>query len=308
MAQHMTTTELIRSRTLQEQFTAALTDLVLVDHGTGGKRHRAFTLAEIAALIAGGSLNPIVLEGSGGGQNFTLTIDHNSITCVKSATGGASVTTKIDFNGESILPTVNADTLKAKTLHGTTVEGQTYKLVIDTITEILGNLVIGASNDKKNVTIHGNVNLDGEITHDVNITNHDDVSANLNVLYGLSKLKSLQVGADDNKILEATATNGVKVYNNTDFQNLAKFSGNVSAGGIVVDCTSDTSDVIVDTKLAGIANDNAIAILYLRSGQVVNKGTAGSPTTITTQGNCALPFYRNTSTSTWIPMFVANWT
>lgn len=167
MAQHMTTTELIRSRTLQEQFTAALTDLVLVDHGTGSKRHRAFTLAEIAALIAGGSLNPIVLEGSGGGQNFTLTITHNSITCVKSATGGASVTTKIDFNDESILPTVKADTIKAKTLHGTTVEGLTNKLVIDTITEILGNLVIGSSDAKKNVTIHGDLDLDGRFSSDV---------------------------------------------------------------------------------------------------------------------------------------------
>lgn len=51
MSQFTTTTQLIRERTVAEGFTPTLSDIIFADHGTGSKRHRAFTIQEIADLI-----------------------------------------------------------------------------------------------------------------------------------------------------------------------------------------------------------------------------------------------------------------
>lgn len=344
MAQHITTLNEIRERTVAEGFTPDIADIVSVNHGSGSKRHRAFTLGEIGDLLmGGGGLTEIELKKAlvGGGYKV-VTIDGESMEF--SQYGGSSpdgTETSVSMLGMTIsLTSQGYDTVTEITRDGVVVSygptgGTAEKTEVlynkvrtkevegtsaGTGSESAKELVIASglhvtnTNGSQYLIVEGPTELKGTttITRDLNLTYHNEggtsVPANLNVSNGLASLKSLQVGASGNKVLEATETNGAKFYKHADFQNKAEFNGGIAVGGSIVDCTSDTGDIVVDTKLAGITVDNAVAILYLRAGQVVNKGTAGSPTTITTQGACALPFYRHTSSSTWIPMFVANWT
>lgn len=167
MAQFTTTTQLIRERTVTEGFTPDLSDIILADHGTGSKRHRSFTIQEIADLIFGGETDEIVISTTGGGQEVTLTLTPSSITFTK-VSGNPSVTTtrKIDFNGNDS----NLDAMRLKTLSGgTAIDATHYKLVIDTVTEMLENVVIGTSESNKNLTVHGSVTIDGNVLGNLDI-------------------------------------------------------------------------------------------------------------------------------------------
>lgn len=167
MAQFTTTTQIIRDRTVTEGFTPDLSDIILADHGTGSKRHRAFTIQEIADLIFGGETDEIVISTTGGGQEVTLTLTPSSITFTK-VSGNPSVTTtrKIDFNGNDS----KLDALRLKTLSGgTPIDDSHYKLVIDTVTEMLENVVIGTSESNKNLTVHGSVTIDGYVLGNLDI-------------------------------------------------------------------------------------------------------------------------------------------
>ena len=173
MAQFTTTTQIIRDRTVTEGFTPDLSDIILADHGPGSKRHRAFTIQEIADLILGGETDEIVIKTTGGSQEVTLTLTPSAITFTK-VDGQTTTTRKIDFNGED----TNLDSMRVKKLSGSTPTGaSSYKLVIDTVTEILENVVIGTSESNKNLTIHGNLKIDGgKVDSDVVIggTGQDD--------------------------------------------------------------------------------------------------------------------------------------
>lgn len=344
MAENITTLNEIRERTLAEGFTPGINDIVHVDHGTGRKRHRAFTLGEIGNLLMGGDgLSEIELKKAlAGGGYKVVTVDGESMKfsqyggsspdgtvtdlsmlgmSVKLTSQGYDTATEVKRNGVVVSygPTgENAE--KTEVLYNKVrtkeVEGTSAGTGSESAKELViaSGLHVTNTNGSQYLIVEGPTELKGTttITRDLNLTYHNEggtsVPANLNVSNGLASLKSLQVGASGNKVLDASETNGAKFYKNAEFQNKAEFNGGIAVGGSIVDCTSDTGDIVVDTKLAGIKVDNAVAILYLRAGQVVNKGTTGSPTTITTQGACALPFYRHTSSSTWIPMFVANWT
>lgn len=81
MAQHITTLNEIRERTVAEGFTPDIDDIVFADHGSGSKRHRAFTLGEIGDLLmGGGGLTEIELKKAlvGGGYKV-VTIDGESM-------------------------------------------------------------------------------------------------------------------------------------------------------------------------------------------------------------------------------------
>lgn len=164
MSQFSTTTHLIRERTVAEGLTPTLSDIIVADHGTGSKRHRAFSIGEIADLILGGETDEIVIKTTGGSQEVTLTLTPSAITFTK-VDGQTTTTRKIDFNGNDS----NLDAMRLKTLSGgTAIDATNYKLVIDTVTEILGNLVIGTSAEKKNITINGNLKIvGGKVDSDV---------------------------------------------------------------------------------------------------------------------------------------------
>ena len=165
MAQFTTTTQLIRERTVAEGLTPSLSDIIDVDHGTGSKRHRAFTIQEIGDLLFGGETDEIVIKTTGGSQEVTLTLTPSSITFTK-VDGQTTTTRKIDFNGNDS----NLDAMRLKTLSGgTAIDATHYKLVIDTVTEMLENVVIGTSESNKNLTVHGSVTIDGNVLGNLDI-------------------------------------------------------------------------------------------------------------------------------------------
>lgn len=57
MAQNETTIYLIRQRTTENEFSIDADDIILMDHGTGSKRHRAFTVQEFIDFVKDGKLN-----------------------------------------------------------------------------------------------------------------------------------------------------------------------------------------------------------------------------------------------------------
>lgn len=165
MSQFTTTAQLVRERTLAEGFKPSLSDIIIADHGTGGKRHRAFSIEEIADLILGGETDEIVIKTTGGSQEVTLTLTPSSITFTK-VDGQTTTTRKIDFNGNDS----NLDAMRLKTLSGgTAIDATHYKLVIDTVTEMLENVVIGTSESNKNLTVHGSMTIDGYVLGNIDI-------------------------------------------------------------------------------------------------------------------------------------------
>lgn len=165
MAQFTTTAQLVRERTLAEGFKPSLSDIIVADHGTGSKRHRAFSIEEIADLILGGETDEIVIKTTGGSQEVTLTLTPSAITFTK-VDGQTTTTRKIDFNGNDS----NLDAMRLKKLSGgTAIDATHYKLVIDTVTEMLENVVIGTSESNKNLTVHGSVTIDGYVLGNLDI-------------------------------------------------------------------------------------------------------------------------------------------
>lgn len=165
MSQFTTTAQLVRERTLADGFKPSLSDIIIADHGTGSKRHRAFSIEEIADLILGGETDEIVIKTTGGSQEVTLTLTPSAITFTK-VDGQTTTTRKIDFNGNDS----NLDAMRLKTLSGgTAIDATHYKLVIDTVTEMLENVVIGTSESNKNLTVHGSVTIDGNVLGNLDI-------------------------------------------------------------------------------------------------------------------------------------------
>lgn len=201
MAQFTTTTQLIRERTVAEGLTPTLSDIIVADHGTGSKRHRAFSIGEIADLILGGETDEIVIKTTGGSQEVTLTLTPSAITFTK-VDGQTTTTRKIDFNGNDS----NLDAMRLKTLSGgTAIDATHYKLVIDTVTEMLENVVIGTSESNKNLTVHGSVTIDGYVLGNLDIGTAQ-APANLKVT-GTSYLGS-EAKSDLFKADEITAKTG----------------------------------------------------------------------------------------------------
>jgi hypothetical protein len=105
----------------------------------------------------GGSMNPIVLSATGGGQEVTLTITPSALTFTK-VDGQTTTTRKIDFNGD----TSRLDGLRVTKLSGATaIDATHFKLVVDTVTEFLENIIVGTSENKKNITLNGNLKIVG---------------------------------------------------------------------------------------------------------------------------------------------------
>ncbi len=294
----------------------ALGDILYMTHGSGSDRDRFFALSEIAELIAA-NMNPIELEASGGGEHYKLTITHNSITCVKTA-GDLTTTYKVDFFDESALGDVKTENFKAKKISGTTpVSASVYKLVIDTATELLGNLVVGSANDKKDVTIHGNVDIDGKFVSDVTVgvpgnTPQETVPADLRVVGNSTVDGEMYIKSGSklhaNEIAPITGGAPLKLDSDVDLEGVTNVKGHVSLGGIVVDCTSDTGTISVESKCAGYTQDNTVVILYCKTGQTLSLLGGAS---ITIAGPwAALPFFIKTGAenrTVAVPMFVAEW-
>lgn len=201
MSQFTTTTQLVRERTVAEGLKPTLSDIIFADHGTGSKRHRAFSIEEIADLILGGETDEIVIKTTGGSQEVTLTLTPFAITFTK-VDGQTTTTRKIDFNGNDS----NLDAMRLKKLSGgTAIDATHYKLVIDTVTEMLENVVIGTSDSNKNLTVHGNVTIDGYVLGNLDIGTAQ-APANLKVT-GTSDLGS-EAKSDLFKADEITAKTG----------------------------------------------------------------------------------------------------
>lgn len=201
MSQFTTTIQLVRERTVAEGLKPTLSDIIFADHGTGSKRHRAFSIEEIADLILGGETDEIVIKTTGGSQEVTLTLTPFAITFTK-VDGQTTTTRKIDFNGNDS----NLDAMRLKKLSGgTAIDATHYKLVIDTVTEMLENVVIGTSDSNKNLTVHGNVTIDGYVLGNLDIGTAQ-APANLKVT-GTSDLGS-EAKSDLFKADEITAKTG----------------------------------------------------------------------------------------------------
>jgi hypothetical protein len=153
-----------------------LADLVYLIDGSGTPRDKPFPLSDIMELFHGGAASEIVLRTTGGSQEVTLTITPSSITFTK-VDGQTTTTRKIDFNGnDSFL-----DAMRLKTLSGATaIDATQFKLVIDTVTEMLENVSIGTSEYNKNLTVHGNVVIDGAVNSNLDVGTSQN-PANLNV-------------------------------------------------------------------------------------------------------------------------------
>lgn len=61
MAQHITTIQEIRDRTVAQEQQISDADLLPFDHGTGSNRHRAFTVAEIIAYLKANKLDGMTI-------------------------------------------------------------------------------------------------------------------------------------------------------------------------------------------------------------------------------------------------------
>ena len=61
MAQHITTIQEIRDRTVAQEQHISDADLLPFDHGTGSKRHRAFTVGELIAYIKANKLDGMTI-------------------------------------------------------------------------------------------------------------------------------------------------------------------------------------------------------------------------------------------------------
>lgn len=193
--------------------------LLLIQPGNNlGQKNKALTLAALASFLANGQFDEITITGAngktlvlndngiviktiGGRQEVTLTLTPSEITFTK-VDGQNTTTRKIDFNGNDS----NLDAMRLKTLSGRTPIGATnYKLVIDTATEILGNLVIGTIEEKKNLIVHGNVTIDGCVLENLDIGT-SQAPANIKVT-GLSDL-GREAKSDIFKADEITAKTG----------------------------------------------------------------------------------------------------
>lgn len=220
MSQFTTTTQLIRERTVAEGLTPTLSDIIFADHGTGSKRHRAFSIEEIADLILGGETDEIVIKTTGGSQEVTLTLTPSAITFTK-VDGQTTTTRKIDFNGEE----TNLDSMRVKKLSGSTPYGaSSFKLIVDTLTDFQNDIIIGKSNDLKIVTLNGNLKIVGGIVdsdltvgwdgagNEKNITVHGDCKAERFIANNI-----LTVNQAGDTSLDMTAPVGsiVYVYNDT---------------------------------------------------------------------------------------------
>lgn len=193
--------------------------LLLIQPGNNlGQKNKALTLAMLAAFLGNSQFdqitiagangktlvlndNGIVIKTTGGRQEVTLTLTPSAITFTN-VDGQTATTRKIDFNGNDS----NLDAMRLKTLSGgTPIGANNYKLVIDTVTEILGNLVIGTSEEKKNLIVHGNVTIDGYVLGNLDIGT-SQAPANLNVT-GNSSLGS-EASTDLVKTDQITAKTG----------------------------------------------------------------------------------------------------
>lgn len=168
--------------TLQELLESTLSKFLYLVHGTGSNRDCKMSLETLRDYFAqGGSMNPIVLSATGGGQEVTLTLTPSALTFTK-VSGNPSVTTtrKIDFNGnDSFL-----DAMRLKTLSGATaIDATHFKLVVDTVTEFLENIIVGTSENKKNITLNGNLKIvGGKVDSDLVIGgNESDEGRNMTV-------------------------------------------------------------------------------------------------------------------------------
>ncbi len=66
MAQHITTIQAIRDRTVAQEQHISDDDLLPFDHGTGSNRHRAFTVAEIIEYIKANKLDGMTIGTTAG--------------------------------------------------------------------------------------------------------------------------------------------------------------------------------------------------------------------------------------------------
>jgi hypothetical protein len=178
-----------------------LADLVYLIDGSGTPRDKPFPLSDIMELFQGGAASEIVIRTTGGSQEVTLTITPSAITFTK-VDGQTTTTRKIDFNGNDS----NLDAMRLKTLSGATaIDATHFKLVIDTVTEMLENVIIGTSESNKNLTVHGNVVIDGAVNSNLDVGTSQN-PANINVT-GNSSLGS-EASTDLLKTDQITAKTG----------------------------------------------------------------------------------------------------
>lgn len=362
MAQFTTTTQLVRERTVAEGFTPDLSDVILADHGTGSKRHRAFTIEEIGELLMGGSgIVEIHLRKSVSGSNVQFYADMDGKSLKFSNEGGGvsdateselkhnELSFSVESQGYKTDSKVTKDGLEISYGHGEGAESDytITKVLYDKVETpaIVGKSAGEGSADAKELRINSGLHIENEnggshylhvdgptklrgsteITHDVTISKHDnngsDEEANLDVPYGLTRTKRLQVGPDNNKVLEASENNGLQVHKNASFTGVTtlgqvNLNSTVSVGGVsmnsvgavVVDITSQTGSVYIETVLQNVGNiNNAVAIVVCDAGQTIYKGVSATAKKLTVQEDCALQFYRATPTSLWLPMFDATW-
>lgn len=188
MAENITTIQDKNELTFDEIVTDNVANLLYMIHGTGSDRDKKVNLETIkqyfeensgSITIKSGSIT-VKLSGAGGTQ--TLTINHNGIVYTSSFSG-STITKKIDFEGTGS----ELSSLTLGTLSGSIPDGNSHKLDIDT------NVVIGSENNKKKLTLNGNMVIDGRVMTNLKVGS-SEVLCNLEV-EGNARAKTVYANA-----------------------------------------------------------------------------------------------------------------
>lgn len=272
MAQNETTIYLIRQRTTENEFSIDADDIILMDHGTGSKRHRAFTVQEFIDFVKDDKLDGMIIGGSG---EIKTSSGHPVIKNFYAIVAGIiEASTKFKVGDSEWTPgsgqpkieglygikagNVGTTNLQADTIdsHG---EGVT---VLQVLKKLVGNqdqsaqssaLLLGATR-ADSLLVDGNAEVVGNLTVDGNLT-----------------------------IVGASVSDGGFATNNGDFStsngSVSAPNGTVTAGklklgsGSTFVANSAGSESTITTQLQALASGTVAVIINKHSAALQFSGT-----------------------------------
>jgi len=185
MAQNETTIYLIRQRTTENGFSIDADDIILMDHGTGSKRHRAFTVQEFIDFVKDGKLDGMTIGGSGEIRTSSGNPVINNFYAI--AAGIIEAAVKFKVGGSEWVPgndqpsiyglysleagnvdsaNVKVDTLTAHTSGETRIAVEA--MLVKSLTQAAEKLNLGPTQVNGDLKVTGNLDAFGGLT----LTNH----------------------------------------------------------------------------------------------------------------------------------------
>lgn len=275
MAQNETTIYLIRQRTTENEFSIDADDIIVMDHGTGSKRHRAFTVQELINFVKDGKLDGMKISTA----EIKTSSGQPVITGFATISGGTiEALTKFVVGGSEWEPGNGRPTitglygLKAGNVGTTNLQADTIDAHGESVTvlQVLKKLV-----GDQGQSAQSNALLLGETRADSLLVDGDaDVDGDL-VVYG------------DLAIVGKSVADGGFSTNNGDFStsngSVSAPNGTVTAGklklgdGSILVANSAGSESTITTQLQALASGTVAVIINKHSAALQFSGTTFYP-------------------------------